>query len=91
MEAMEDGGFPTGILEIFPNPAVQKIRIDVNNYDGSMQLQVVNVLGQQVITKSVVLNGEEIYSVDISSLTKGMYKVVLLNGSDIGTGTFVKE
>ena len=80
-----------GELEIYPNPASQQVAVNVEDYDGRVQLQVVNVLGQQVFNKTVELNGEEIYSIDVSSLAKGMYKVVLFNDSDLGTGTFVKE
>ena len=78
-------------LNIFPNPAMNRLYIDISKYEGRMLLHVVNILGLQVISKSIELNGREIYSLDISSLEKGIYKVVMSNGKDIKSGTFVKE
>jgi len=79
------------VMEIYPNPASQQVTINVENYDGSVKLQVVNVLGQRVFDKNIVLSGEETYTIDISSLAKGMYKIILLNGYDMGTGTMIKD
>jgi hypothetical protein len=82
---------PAERLSIYPNPAQQMASIDVSGYEGMVQLQVINALGQQVFSKAVELNGEEIYSLDVSALAKGIYKVVLLNDAELSTGMFVKE
>ncbi|HLG36437.1 MAG TPA: T9SS type A sorting domain-containing protein, partial [Bacteroidia bacterium] len=76
---------------VYPNPASNQVSVYVEDYNGSVQLQVVNALGQQVFNKTVELNGEEIYSLDVSALATGMYKVILINHSDLSTGTFIKE
>lgn len=81
---------PSGALEIFPNPATQQVAVNVEDYEGKVQLQVVNVLGQQVIIKAIELGGEQTYSFDISSLAPGIYKMILSNDSDFAIGTFVK-
>ena len=83
--------FPAGTLKLFPNPATQEVTVNVSSYQGKVQLQIVNVLGQQVFNKSVELKGEHTYSINVSPLVKGMYKVILIKGSDLSTGTFVKE
>ena len=85
----EDAG--TDHLSVYPNPATDRATLDVSSYEGKTQLQVVNALGQQVFNKSITLNGEEIYSIDVASFAKGIYKVILINDADVSTGTLIKE
>jgi len=79
-----------GKLSIFPNPATTKININVADYLGIYRLLVINTLGEQVIDKIVELNEEEQYTIDISSLAKGIYMVVMSDEEEVLTGTFVK-
>ena len=79
-----------GKLKIFPNPAVQEINISVSDFEGKYQLQLINILGKQVIARTIELNGEEIFTLDVSSLAPGIYMVVLSDDDSVSKGTFVK-
>jgi len=79
-----------GKLNIFPNPAVNEINIRVEDYIGKYQLQLFNILGEKLLVKSVELNGQVIFTLDISSLAVGIYKIVLSFDSNVNSGTFVK-
>ncbi len=82
---------PTGITEklfvpvvaVYPNPTngVTNVRVNVANSQ-TATMSLVNVLGQVVMTKTVVLNGgENTLTVDLSGYTTGVYNLVLDNGN----------
>jgi hypothetical protein len=78
-------------LPVFPNPASHTISFNTNGYVGTMHLQVVNMLGQKIISEDVSLNGEDKHTIDVSNLPPGIYKLILLNDSELNEGSFVKE
>jgi hypothetical protein len=88
---IKDGTDNSYGITIYPNPTSGKININAEEYEGKVQLQIVNSLGQQVINNEIILSGEKIISMDVSALASGIYKVVLLSGSGMSTGTMVKE
>ncbi len=79
------------VINFFPNPATSQILISIDGYIGNMQLQVVNVHGQQVINQKLQLKGEVEYSMNITSLNPGVYRVILYNDAGVSIGKFVKE
>jgi hypothetical protein len=62
-----------------------------NGSEGLSELQVVNMLGQAVIPKTVVLKGGHAHTINITGLSKGVYKVILKNREGLLTGTFIKK
>lgn len=81
----------SGFLEMYPNPASQEINIVVEDFEGKTVLNVINVLGEQVISRDVQLKGEPLYSIDVNTLAPGIYKIVLMNNNQLSSGTFIKE
>ncbi len=57
---------------IYPNPATSEIQITSNKFNIT-SVQIVNVLGEEVI-KELIINNEKL-TMDVSSLTKGVYFV----------------
>lgn len=57
-------------ITIFPNPANDFLLIDVNQILGDYQLNVINIMGQTIITKENVKGNNRL---DIESLTSGVY------------------
>lgn len=87
-------GIQTGINEtseknepavlIFPNPANDKLNLEVNFKEpGTFKLQILNVAGQQslLIDEKYFYQGKHGYSTDISSLAPGSYMIEIA-GSD---------
>ena len=94
IDRLDESDFSYGmraIFQVYPNPALEQISINVSDFDGIYHLYIANALGQQLISNEIDVSELEIYSLNVSSLAKGIYKVVLSNGSHLGTGTFVKE
>lgn len=75
-------------LNVFPNPARNKLAI------GNMQLakgiEIYDVMGARV-TKSQIPNPESQISVDVSSLTRGIYFVKIKTETGERVAKFVKE
>lgn len=78
-------------LFIYPNPTEVNINIEVTEFRGSTLLQVVNSIGQVVHSKTLELINEQSYSIGVTSLTPGLYTVLLSNKLKLKTGAFVKQ
>ncbi len=64
------------VFEIFPNPT--KENLFINTDCKKCFVEVDNVLGQSVFTRRTLLNNS---SIDLSSLKKGLYYIVLSDGN----------
>jgi len=71
-------------VNIFPNPASDAIKIDFDKHID--RVQVFNNLGQVVIDHSI--NNA---SINIQSLAKGAYHLIVHTGAGLYNGSFVKE
>ncbi|MCX6244325.1 MAG: T9SS type A sorting domain-containing protein [Bacteroidetes bacterium] len=85
-------GFPElknspGIM-VFPNPATDKITIKIAEGQALSQLSILNLNGEEVLTRSLIKPKTQI---DISNLPSGIYFVRLTNKSNVATGKFVKQ
>jgi len=84
------GGEHAFAINLFPNPSSGTISFHTEGMDGKVKLQIVNTLGQKVIVKDVTFSGE-LYSLEISGLSYGIYKFILMNDAAFYTASFVKE
>ncbi len=77
-------------FHIFPNPANDFLQLMINKNDSnSYSIGIFDITGKEIISQSLFKE-----TIDISSLTSGMYFVKLLNsktGKLVGTEKFVKE
>ncbi|HKR04028.1 MAG TPA: T9SS type A sorting domain-containing protein [Bacteroidia bacterium] len=78
-------------IHFYPNPASGDIYFNLAHCNSKIHLTVINFLGQQVADKIIDTNEAGIYSMNVSLLKTGIYKVMLVNDSNISTGTFLKE
>ncbi len=58
------------MISIYPNPAHDNLQISVNDYEGSIKLQILNISGEIVKSYEIRDNKEVI---DISDLSDGIY------------------
>ena len=86
---------PAGIMElkssqisIYPDPATDKITIETSATQGQSQLSVMNLNGQEVITRQLTQSKTQL---DISGLPGGVYFVRLINERTIVIRKFVKN
>jgi hypothetical protein len=73
-------------LSIYPNPVENTLFIKTSNTIDS--IQIYNMLGQVVLTKSPLLNNMEL---DLSNLSSGNYIVKVQSNNQIGTYKIVKN
>ncbi|MBP9067962.1 MAG: T9SS type A sorting domain-containing protein [Bacteroidia bacterium] len=76
----------TSQVAVYPNPATDKVTVYVNNAKQDSQIQVMNALGQVVITRN---NLTEKNDLNTESLTKGIYFVRVGSGKDFTTTKLV--
>jgi hypothetical protein len=67
------------MLEVFPNPAQNRLNINLSGYKGVSEIRVYDVNGKQVVTQQATSINSQM---DISKWAKGMYlvKVFTANG-----------
>ncbi len=93
VNAISENDFNEGIGDIFPNPAVDKIRFQVNfNETNNITLTLYNSNGQVVEkTSRKIYPGENMVKLNISSLSNGIYLLGIKDGSNKVTKRFVKR
>ncbi|QNH62486.1 T9SS type A sorting domain-containing protein [Hymenobacter sediminicola] len=69
-------------ISMFPNPSNGHVTLDIQGAQakGSMQVEIINMLGQVVHTSAVRDNAQN--KLDLSSLSNGMYTVRIKSGSE---------
>lgn len=81
----------TGV-SIFPNPASQSIQVQFESFGISSTLQVLDIVGKEVIHKEVSgKTGLQISEIEIKDLPAGAYSVVITDGIQNQKGWFVKK
>lgn len=80
------------IVELYPNPAKSDIVIGLNNnLDFSGKLLVIDLSGRTILSKKLDLSKGETTKINISNLTNGNYKAILIDnaGAIVGKSSFL--
>lgn len=82
-----------GLMNLYPNPATDKVMLDyVANSDGSIQLQVFDGMGRQVLaTQQAVQQGPTTFGLPLTQLGNGVYVIQVVDGDRQFTQRFVVE
>jgi len=77
-------------LKIYPNPATDLISIEIPESGSNMNgtLSIYGMSGQELIQQHVQGSMSEI---NVSSLPKGIYFVMLINNDKLEYGKFIKD
>lgn len=73
-------------VAVYPNPATDKVTVYVNNANADTQINVLNALGQVVLSRTNVSDKNEL---NTESLAKGVYFVRIGNGKNVTTTKLV--
>jgi hypothetical protein len=73
---------------VYPNPATDKITIEIAEGQAPGQLSMMNLNGEEILTCSLIKPKTQI---DISNLPSGVYFVRLTNDKTVDVGKIVKE
>ena len=74
-------------LSIYPNPATEKITVEISGTEKESTLTIVNIEGQELITRQITKPKTQI---DISNLPSGIYFLRLTNDKTVEVVKFVK-
>ena len=85
-----------GLLEdmtIFPNPVGDQFQLLLNSKENAnYQLIIANMQGQRLLNQQVALTaGEQSQTIDISTLPKGVYTLILTDGQLSSTRRLIKQ
>jgi hypothetical protein len=75
-------------FSLYPNPATDKITVEIAEDQAPSQLSMMNLNGGDVLTCSLIKPKTQI---DISNLPSGVYCVRLTNDRTVGIGKFIKK
>jgi hypothetical protein len=75
-------------ISVYPNPATDKITIETSGETQESYLAIVNIDGQEVLTRQITQPKTQI---DISNLPSGVYFVRLLNEKTVEVGKIIKQ
>ena len=71
---------------MFPNPASNRLTIQLDGINASAVINIDNILGQTIVSKS--LNGQQ-STIDISTLSNGIYMVQMIQGEKVAVRQLV--
>ena len=80
--------YTEGTIQIFPNPAKDKLNIVVSDFKGNGEISIFDITGKKVLSKEVV-NKKDV--LDISLLTKGIYIIEIRYHNRIFKKRLIKE
>ena len=75
-------------MKIYPNPVKNSLTVETLQPSGNSTLSIFNISGQELLKVPVVSAKTQL---DLSSFSKGIYTIRLLNNDRVEVGKFVKE
>ncbi|MFT5229678.1 MAG: hypothetical protein ACI9EV_002832 [Urechidicola sp.] len=74
---VEEYGFASVDLELWPNPVSETLNINIENQNNIESLRVFNSQGKEVIVNLLSSHNAGIIQLDVSSIAKGLYYIQL--------------
>lgn len=78
----------TSIISISPNPATNHVRMDFENFDTKVQIQIMDMQNNQVMSRSFDADAYRSLAMDVSQLKTGIY---FLNVTDLQQNQITKK
>lgn len=80
-------------MKLVPNPASESVEIQLNEVvDGEFSIMIIDALGKEVYsTRKIQTEGSHNIKIDVSTLAKGVYSVVILNKDNLFSAQLVVE
>lgn len=79
-------------ISVYPIPAENKVNINLSSFRNEMMiLDVIDQGGSVVMTESLPRLSSDIYELDLSHLSAGIYQFIVRNDHRRATGKFIKQ
>jgi hypothetical protein len=72
-------------MSIYPNPTSGIFNLSITGLNQNARIEILNILGQEIITENVYINGSYNKAFDLSTLSKGNYLLKVITDSDVRT------
>ena len=72
-------------LSIYPNPSSGLFNIQFNSYEGDVELQLTNILGNKVFSTFLNMKEQNNFILDLSTYSEGIYNLTLKTTMEIKT------
>lgn len=82
--SIKDANFSKSTLSIYPNPASSVISFETGVINGEATVRITDLTGRTVMVKDLgkQVEGTKTFTVDVATLTQGMYFVEFVNGTN---------
>lgn len=82
--SIKDANFSKSTLSIYPNPASSVISFETGVINGEATVRITDLTGRTVMVKDLgkQVEGTKTFTVDVATLTRGMYFVEFVNGTN---------
>ncbi len=77
-------------LNIYPNPALDQVKVVMPNFEGKATLYIYNIFGLKVSEQPINLISGASVTLNVSSLAQGVYLVSAVNGYGKATSRLIK-
>ena len=86
--AIEENGI--GTLNVYPNPAAEKVTVSLPDNKSGYTLALFDLNGNRILTRHIT-GGDAEYLLNIKSLASGAYILSVFNDSHVYTGKVIKK
>lgn len=79
-------------VSLYPNPAANELFVDTKGFSGKTEVILLDVSGKIVLSQSWEAESEEeVRSLNLQSLSSGLYLYRVINGTHNASGKMIKE
>ena len=82
---------PLSSISAFPNPSTDNFTLVFNNDASAAQIELVDITGKIVLSNTLVGNGLNVHTINVSDLTKGMYFLNIISEGHLKSVKLVVE
>jgi len=86
-----DANLSSWNVSLYPNPAANELFIDTKGFSGKTDLLLLDMSGRTILTQSWEAEGDEVRSLNLKSLSSGLYLYRITNGTKVASGKMIKE
>ena len=80
-----------GTVKVFPNPVADKLEFQLSmEKSQNCALEIISILGK-VVYNEKIYGVNNSYSINVSTLPKGIYLCIISNGVTVATAKFIKQ
>ncbi|MBO4582166.1 MAG: T9SS type A sorting domain-containing protein [Bacteroidales bacterium] len=78
-------------VQLYPNPAHNSTTLSIQNYEGDIQMKLINSLGQTLLHQTYRVDQQLVTDIDINHLPKGAYIIILHTGTRTISKQLIKQ